>query len=91
MSPLVGAPSCGIARCRGIIAVRSSICCACCRLTIAVRMARPRAAVTRCTTLLNALAWLTMDGGITASPPVMIGIMHRPSPAARKVSSHITY
>ena len=44
----------------------------------------------RCTTLLNALAWLTCEGGTTAMPPVMIGIMHRPIPAARSVSSHIT-
>ena len=30
-------------------------------------------------------------GGMTDSPPVMIGIMHSPSPAARKVSSHMMY
>ena len=43
----------------------------------------------RCTTLLIALALLTMDGGTAEMPPVMIGIMASPMPAARKVNSHI--
>ena len=66
---------------------RSSASWACVRSTIAVSTDRPSAAEVRCTTLLNALARLTSAGGTAAMPPVMIGIMPRPMPNARRQSS----
>ena len=50
-------------------------------------MASPSAADVRWTTLLNALARPTCAGGTAAMPPVMIGIMPRPMPNARRQSS----
>ena len=58
-----------------ISAALSAVNWACDRATIAVRTARPSAADVRCTTLLNALARLTIAGGTAAMPPVMIGII----------------
>jgi hypothetical protein len=53
----------------------------------AVSAASPRADDTRCATLLNALAEPTIVGDTAEIPLVMIGIMHRPVPRARRQSS----
>ena len=53
----------GHVRARAIIAARSAPSWAWVLVTIAVSTASPSAAVVRCTTLLNALAWLTSEAG----------------------------
>ncbi len=53
-------------------------------------MANPSAPETRCTTLFSALAAFERVNGMTATPPVKIGMKAIPRPIPRTSISHMT-
>jgi len=56
---------------------------------IAVHTATPNAPAVRCTTLLNALAVLACQAGMTARPELNSGIMAIPRPAYCSINNHM--